>query len=384
MKLSNRKAFLVALAGINGVGARTTRKILQVCHKRQLAFSEFWDNKHHIWQEMLLAEKTIESIKKFKKEHTLLDNLAQLQASGIEALTFEEEAYPPLLLATEDFPTVLFVKSRWQVGEATWQKAFAQAISVVGTRQMTAYGQLVIKQLLPPLVSLGKTIVSGFMYGVDLAAARSAIDQHGQTIAVLGFGFNHCFPRSQRRIMDEFLEQGAIFLSEFTPETQARAANFVIRNRIVAGLSPATLVIEAAARSGSHITASYANDYGRLVMAVPGPITNPFSAGTKALISQGAILVNSATDILKELSDDYHALVSPTLEPKWSKAQIKSPTQLTPSQNLLQNLSFYPELSFEDLIQNTKLNKDQLNQLLFDLELQGKIIKKWGKYCLVS
>jgi DNA processing protein len=370
-----RKAFLVGLASINGIGHRTVFRILKVCQKRQLSDEEFWANKNHIWQEMLIHEKIVESINKFKKEHNLLDNLAALDASGIQTLTFEEKAYPALLLATEDFPIVLFVKSRLKVGDQAWQDAFAKTISVVGTRKMTAYGQLVIKQLLPPLIVAGKTIVSGFMYGVDLAAAQSAIENNGQTIAVLGFGFNHCFPSSQKKIMQKFLERGAIFLSEFPPETEAKAAHFVIRNRIVAGLSKATLVIEAAARSGSHITASYANDYGRLVMAVPGPITNPFSEGTKTLISQGAILVNSAADILTEIGGDYHL----DFLAQGTKNLVETSTD-----KLLQNLTFYPELAFEDLLKNTSIDCEKLNQLLFDLELQGKIIKKWGKYCLVS
>ncbi len=370
-----RKAFIVGLVSLAGVGSKTVLKILNVCQKRQLTTEDFWVNRYHIWQEMLLSQKIIDSIKIFKKEHNLLDNLSSLENSGIQILTFEEKAYPQLLLATEDFPVVLFVKSRIKIGSITWENAFANTISVVGTRKMTAYGQLVINHLLPPLIATGKVIVSGFMYGVDLKAAEEAIKNKGQTIAVLGFGFNHCFPSSQKRIMQEFLEKGAIFLSEFVPETQAKASNFVIRNRIVAGLSKATLVIEAAARSGSHITASYANDYGRLVMAVPGPITNPFSEGTKILIAEGAILVNNATDILVEIGGDYHLNLSNKLNDGQTNSKIKS---------LLENLTFYPELSFEDLLKNTNFDSSQLNQLLFDLELQGKIIKKWGKYCLVS
>lgn len=111
---SNRKhkAFLVGLSSINGIGHKTIFKILKVCQKRQFSDQEFWDNKNHIWQEMFLSEKIVESIKKFKKEHNLLDNLSSLEASGIQILTFEEKAYPTLLLATEDFPIVLFVKSR--------------------------------------------------------------------------------------------------------------------------------------------------------------------------------------------------------------------------------------------------------------------------------
>lgn len=377
--LLERKAFLLALVSLDGVGPRTVFKILDVCKRQQLSRTEFWANRHHIWQEIQLKEKTIESIKKFKKEHNLLDNLSKLEASGIQLITFEESTYPPLLSTIDDLPVVLFIKSQVQVGEQAWQDAFANTISMVGTRKITGYGQLVVNRLVPDLVGMGKVIVSGFMYGVDLIAAQTALNHKGQTIAVLGFGLNYCFPSSQKKIMQDFLDRGAIFLSEFIPHTKPRASNFVTRNRIVAGLSKATIVIEAAKRSGSHITASYANNYGRLVMAVPGPITNPFSDGTKELINQGAILVNNAQDILKEIEEDYH------FNPRDSKNFSKISNESTGENKLLlESLSFYPELGFESLQKNTKLPAKKLNQLLFDLELQGKIIKKWGKYCLVS
>ncbi len=370
------KAFLVTLNAINGFGQKTILKILNYCQERHLEPKEFLDNKYNVWNEISLSERSVESIKNFKKAHNFIDYLSSLEDSGIQVLTFEEKSYPKLLLETNDFPPVLLVKSLVKVGSSAWKIAFANTISVVGARKMTSYGQLVLKKMVPPLVAAGKVVVSGFMYGIDLTAARVALENHGQTVAVLGFGFNHCFPSSQKKVMADFLERGAIFLSEFSPEVVAKAANFVIRNRIVAGLSKATLVVEAARRSGSHITAGYANDYGRLVMAVPGPITNPFSDGTKALITQGAVLVNSAMDILDEIKEDYHLNFFNSSEDNMDgNQQVKV---------LLENLSFFPEISFDDLLKSTKLTSEQLNQLLFDLELQGKIIKKWGKYCLVS
>ncbi len=375
--LRQRKAFLVALNSVAGVGARTTLKLLQICQKKQLSDEEFWANKNHIWQEISLSEKTIESIKKFKIAHSLLDNLDKLEASGLSVISFQERDYPQLLLDSEDFPTILFVKSLLKIGSEAWQQALAQTISVVGTRKMTNYGRLAIRQIIPGLVATHKTIVSGFMYGVDLVAAQEALNCKGQTIAVLGFGFNHCFPASQSRTMQEFLTRGAIFLSEFAPEVEARPANFVMRNRIVAGLSRATLVIEAAKRSGSHITASYANDYGRLVMAVPGPINSHFSEGTKELINQGAILVNNARDILIELGEN--------VDGSNELGEVKQIKVLdSQSQTILENLSFCSELSLDELQKKTDLDYGKLNQLLFDLELQGKINKKWGKYCLVG
>lgn len=374
-----RKAFIVGLLSLSGIGAKTVFKILNICRKKQLAEVEFWANRYHIWQEMLLKEKTIESIKNFKKEHHLLDNLSKIENSGIQVLTFEEAAYPKLLTQIEDLPPALFVKSRIQITSQAWQHLFNRTLSVVGTRRMSAYGRLVINHLIPDLILAKQVIVSGFMYGVDLFAAQTALNHRGQTVAVLGYGLNCCFPASQRKIMQQFFEQGAIFLSEFIPEAPARAANFVTRNRIVAALSKATLIIEAASRSGSHITASYAADYGRLVLAVPGPITNPFSEGTKILINQGAILVNNAMDVLREISTDYH------WQNQAASTSLKNQNGDNQAQQiLLENLGLYPDLSLETLQQNTQLAPDQLNQLLFELELQGKIIKKWGKYCLVS
>lgn len=377
--LLERKAFLLALISLDGVGSRTVLRILNVCRKRHLSRTEFWANRHHIWQEIQLKEKTIESIKKFKKAHSLLDNLSSLEVSGIQLVTFEESAYPLLLSKIEDLPVVLFVKSQIKVGSSAWKASFINTISIVGTRRITGYGQLVINRVVPDLVRANQVIVSGFMYGVDLVAAQTALNHQGQTIAVLGFGLDHCFPSSQKKIMQDFLERGAIFLSEFIPSTEPRASNFVTRNRIVAGLSKATIVIEAAKQSGSHITAAYANNYGRLVMAVPGSITNPFSEGTKELINQGAILINNAHDVLKEIKEDYRLntfdLENAHKIPNQNNKEIKL---------LLENLSFYPEISFESLQESTKISADKLNRLLFDLELQGKIIKKWGKYCLVS
>ncbi len=369
-----RRAFLVALSGLSGVGARTSRKIITACQQYQLSEEEFWANRQQIWQKIPLSEETIESIKKFQKEQSLLDNLEHLQASGLQVLTYEDQAYPPLLLASDDFPTVLFVRSRYRVGDAAWQAAFAKTISVVGTRKMTGYGKLVLRQLLPPLLAAGKTIVSGFMYGVDLEAARLTVEKGGQTIAVLGYGLEHCFPQRQKQMMEEFYETGAIFLSEFMPAVPPVAANFVMRNRIVAALSPATLIIEAAARSGSHITAAYANEYGRLVLAVPGPITNPFSEGTKDLIRQGATLVNSGQDILTVLNEDYHAVI------EQANSQVGDPSQ----QRILELLANQSELSLEELHAESALESTKLHQLLFELELQGKIGRNFGKYCLIA
>lgn len=374
--LLEHKTFLLNLLSCKGVGRQTAWKIFQVCQHRQIPYQQFYLQCDSICQQLAISEKIAGSIQKFNKEHNFFDSFDELQTAGIQLVSFEEPAYPKLLLEISDFPLLLFVKSQVKVGGSAWQDMFAKTLSVVGTRKISSYGHLVLKEFIPALVAAERVVVSGFMYGVDLAAAQLALASGGQTIAVLGYGFKHCFPASQKRTFQTFLEQGAVFISEFPPATLAKAGNFVIRNRIIAALSAATLVIEAAIRSGSHITAHCANDYGRTVMAVPGPITNPFSEGTKKLINEGAILVNSAQDVLAELMIDYGScqITQSTLQPALKKK----------AQNLLDQLSCYPSLAFADLQAHSQLSSRELNQLLFDLEIQGRITKKWGKYCLVS
>lgn len=374
---TSSRALLTALVSIDGIGAKTVRSIVNACRNAACSLTEFWERPQVLESYISLEEKIITSIQNFKKEHNPFDNLSSLEASGWQLCTYLDSNYPRLLLESDDYPVVLFVQSdRYRVGDRGWRELFEHSCTVVGTRHMTAYGRLVLSELLPPLVKCGYTITSGFMYGVDLQAGRLALEYGGTTIAVLGYGFNHCYPKHQVRDRAAFLEQGAVFLSEFPPDTAPRPSNFVMRNRIVAGLSRATLVIEAAARSGSHITASFANDYGRLVMAVPGPITNPLSVGTKVLVNQGAVLVTSAQDILQAMQDD-HALYM--TDPSES-AQRNPSTE--DSAGLLKHLGEAGLLSQEELFVLSGLSRDVFNQRLFDLELQGRISKQFGKYCL--
>ncbi len=375
-------ALLVALTYAEGVGAKTARSIVTWCCKHHIKAEDFWNNLSGFRVEIGLNEKIVESIQNIKKEHNFYDFMERVAAKGLQLLPFFSKAYPKLLLMTDDYPALLFVQSAMRITDQTWSTLFARSISIVGTRKMTSYGQLVLEQLVPPLVGFGYTVVSGFMYGVDLEAARLTVAHAGQTIAVLGYGHNHYFPKWQSRDRAAFLAKGGVFMSEYPPEFPPLASNFVMRNRIVAGLTTATLVIEAAVKSGSHITASYANEYGRLVMAVPGPITNPFSLGTKALIDQGAVLVTSAHDIVSTLADDYGLQhFSQQQEASPPEKKTDSPTEIG-LQAICDHLRARGGMSFTELLHVCQLDDRSLNQFLFDLELQGRISKQHGTYCL--
>ena len=193
-----------------------------------------------------------------------------------------------------DPPSALFVKGKLPPQSLP-------LIAVVGTRKVTDYGREVTTLLTKQLVAAGFGIVSGFMYGVDAIAHQTAIEAGGITIGVLGFGFDHMFPKSHIRLANEVLNHNGCLLTEFPSWQPPLPQNFPLRNRIVSGMSVGVLVTEAASKSGSLITARLAAEQGREVFAVPGPITSEFCNGTKNLINLGAKLVTNVDDILEEL-----------------------------------------------------------------------------------
>jgi DNA processing protein len=177
-------------------------------------------------------------------------------------------------------------------------------ISIVGTREVTSYGIDFCKQLIADLAPLNPIIVSGFAYGVDIVAHKAAMDNHLQTIGVVAHGLNQIYPKSHKKYVSKMEENGG-FMTEFWSTSNPEKENFVKRNRIVAGMCEATIVIESGEKGGSLITANFANDYNRDVFAVPGRISDKYSQGCNNLIkTQRANLLSSAADILYILNWD--------------------------------------------------------------------------------
>jgi len=291
------KKFVLLMLTIEGVGRKTAKKIIYTLIKHELDFEDFWVNKLSIWQKCCLLNKSIQSIKIIKKEHNNCSLYKDIINKDIRVVAFWENEYPLLLKECDDFPLFLFVKGNINCLQN-------KAIGVVGTRHITSYGQLATKKIVKDLVLEGFTIVSGFMYGVDLCAHLETINNNGTTIAVLGFGFDHMYPKSHKKYFDQVIKSGGCFITEYLPNVKPIPGNFPTRNRIVAGISKGVVIIEAAKKSGSHITAECAINEGREVFAVPGPINSPFSEGTKWLINQGAILITSGSDVALEFKDN--------------------------------------------------------------------------------
>ena len=176
-------------------------------------------------------------------------------------------------------------------------------ITVVGSRKMSQYGREVTEKLVRDLVGKDFVIVSGLARGIDGVAHRSCINSGGKTLAVLGHGFDRIYPPEHRGLAKQIIMSGGCLVTEFPYNFPINKQNFILRNRIVAGLSLGTLVVEGASKSGTKITAGFAADYGREVFCVPGPIGSELSEGPAELIQQGAKLVTKVEDILEELPE---------------------------------------------------------------------------------
>ncbi len=203
-----------------------------------------------------------------------------------------QKGYPQRLADIKKPPEKLFYQGELDLS------IFDQCLGVVGTRSMTDYGKEVADKFVRPIAQAGVTIVSGFMYGIDAAAHRACLEVGGKTIAVLGCGIDIIRPKRHAELKERIIESGGLMVSELPDDHPAFRWTFVKRNRIISGLSQAVLVVEAPKKSGSLITADFAFDQGRKVLAVPGPVTSSVTEGTSALIKKGADLVSSPEDIL--------------------------------------------------------------------------------------
>lgn len=293
---------------------------------------------------------------------------------------------PPLLLYLQGNPNIL---ARLQ-------------LAIVGSRNPTPLGKEIAENFAYALGSLGIGITSGLAIGIDTEAHRGALKTSGGTIAVLGSGFKNIYPKSNQKLADLIIENkhGAL-VSEFSPDTVALSKNFPKRNRIISGLSLGTLVIEAALKSGSLITARFANEQGREVFAVPGSIYSPFSQGCNQLIKQGAKLIENVPDVLEELNEltahlsnllkskdklkqfdngifqkHNHSLSKdgPVLQPKGFHSLKKLGMS---NENKLQFLLFFigfEPLSIDKIIEKSQLTPEEVSIMLLELELQGALI----------
>jgi DNA processing protein len=232
------------------------------------------------------------------RQHSTPEGVAKrLDQLGIQTLTLLDDEYPTNLRQVADPPPVLFVRGRLIPADI-------RAVALVGTRRATDYGRAVAQRLASDLAAAGVTVISGLAKGVDTAAHHAALQAGGRTVAVLGNGLDQVYPPQNATLARQMVDSDAgAVVSEFAPGIPPDAVNFPRRNRIISGLSLATVIVEAGEKSGALITADFALEQGRDVLAVPGSIFNPNTAGTHQLLRQGAVPVTRVEDILEAIGD---------------------------------------------------------------------------------
>ena len=297
--------------------------------------------------------------------------LEAVSASGCSLVGTMDAAYSRLLKQIHDPPAVLFVKGNPALLDR-------YCIAVVGSRNASAQANRFTRWLAAELARAGLVVVSGLARGIDSSAHRGALET-GHTIAVVGTGPDVYYPKSNRALQTQLENEGAV-VSEFYPGAPPRAAQFPQRNRVISGISLGTIVVEATMRSGSLITARFAAEQGREIFAVPGPVDRAQSQGCHQLLREGAVLVESAADVMAELPQ--HGLVQ-YLQASNSASCFKDATECTPGsadleRSILRRIAAFEDLP-QDLMKSEGLSAAELNSVLLKLELTGKIESKNGR-----
>jgi len=299
--------------------------------------------------------------------------LAQIRELGVQLLNWDESEYPPRLLEIYDPPPLLYVRGDIQVLRR-------YSISMVGTRRPTPYGNLMAERLARDLAARGLVIVSGLARGIDCLSHRGACAaERGVTVAVLGTGIDVIYPKENKKMFAEVEKRGAL-ISELPLGVHPAPENFPVRNRIVAGMSLGTIVVEGEQYSGSLITARLAMEFGREVYGVPGNATQPASFAPNQLIKQGAKLVTCWEDVVEELSTEIRAELFPVESPNEAERESLFAQALAPEQKKLYDLlSSDQSLHVDAIVERSGMTSSAVLAALCEMELKGIIRQMPGK-----
>ncbi len=362
----------LALKNVSGVGNHLYKRLIEHFQTPEKVFKA---KKSELMMAAGVSDRIAGAIKGFCFPDHIKNEIELAKKHQCRIITFSDPEYPPLLHHIPDPPPYIYVKGRLEDTD--------RSVSVVGSRNASSYGISMARRLSRDLAALGLGIVSGMARGIDTAAHMGAISAKGKTIAVLGSGLGVIYPPENRRLHDEIIENGAV-ISEFPIMEEPNAYNFPARNRIISGMTLGTLVVEAAQRSGSLITARLAGEQGREVFAVPGNINSAKSTGAHNLLKQGAKLVAGAQDVVEEFYHFENKIIEKDKpSDQWSNETRLSP-DLTGNESLIYEvLEPYP-IHIDELSRQTGLHVGKLSIILLNLELKGLVSQSPGKYFIIS
>ena len=342
----------IALSLVDGVGPIRYRKILEIGGDPESILRE-----HPETVEMLIRKPLPDIDVLFNRAD---EEIKKAREMNMEIIPYPLDGYPEMLRHFDYAPPIIYAWGNTSLLHEV-------GIAIVGSRKATPYGKRVARMFAMDLSDLGFVVISGGARGIDTVAHRATLSKNGKTIVVLGSGLDVPYPAENKKLFKEVAEKGGCVITEFPFGTKPNAENFPQRNRIISGLSLATVVIEAGKTSGALITARWALEQGKEVLAVPGPIDSPLSSGTNRLIKMGAHIATSVQDILEELGI--------RVEPK----KIELP-HLTDEETRVFRLIGNDPVHLEELSEKLNQTPFILLETLLSLELKGVIEQLPGKY----
>lgn len=313
-----------------------------------------------------ITSKTAEKIKKLSNFEFSYKEVETAEKNDIDIITYKDRNYPQRLKNTNDYPLVLYIKGSLKDEDLN-------SVAVVGTRNPTNYGVSITEKFCKCFAKYSITTVSGLARGIDAQTHKTSLQNSGRTIAVLGNGLLQYYPAENRKLQDKIVSNGAL-ISEFSLNQRPLPINFPRRNRIVAGLSLATLVVEAAQKSGSLITAQLACEYGKDVFAVPGPIFSKYSQGPNNLIQSGAFVAIEPEDIINSSME--LSLLLQNRKDKSIKNENNSALQelSKDSINILKMIqSSTTGMALDKISSLSSIGISDLSSILIELEINGLI-----------
>lgn len=363
--------YWIWISSLQGLGAVKALALLQMFKEPRTIY---FMTEQELKETNFLTAKNIKEILDVQKRERVAEIYSLMVKHNIKLLNIFDERYPNNLKQIYDPPIALYYMGKFQINEF--------AIAIVGSRRTTNYGAHSAQTLSYQLALRGIQIVSGLARGIDRIAHEGCLDASGKTIAVLGCGLDNIYPPENKGLYENIIKSEGLIISEYPPGMPPLQHNFPARNRIISGISSGILVVEAARRSGSLITVSYALEQGREVFAVPGNIDSAYSNGTNQLIKEGAKMVINVEDILEEFQ--YGEIIN------------KNMTKSNPSKSCQnRKISIFKGLSTEEIrivkivsngihhideiIERSKISAKEVNNLLFMLEMKGVITQQPGK-----
>lgn len=355
--------YTLSLLRIPGIGSMLARKLIERMGSAEAVFTA---PKGILGRTPGIGTLLADTVYKFKDFKETERELKRVEQHQLKLFHYASDDFPQRLKQAPDHPLLLFGKGKLPVNSN-------RMVAVVGTRAATDYGRHLTEELVAGMQALNITVVSGLAYGIDVLAHRAALKVDLPTIGVLGHGLGRIYPAAHRQTAAQMLEKGGL-LTEFPYEAGPDKENFPKRNRIVAGMVDAVIVVEAANNGGALITAGLANDYNRDVFAFPGRVTDKYSAGCHALVRQHkAALVGDSTDFLEAMGWINRKLTIPQQQPSLF------PELDAEEQQIFDLIKAQTQLGIDGLCLNSGISTARLSNILLGLEFKGLVRSLPGK-----